>query len=73
MQTLYHSAKALLESYFNAESLPEGLEESDVPVVLTHLTDVYSHGQHLALRLVPSQSASGAASHQPSGTCDLFS
>ena len=68
LQTLYQSAKGLLESYVNVERLRRVLEESDVPAALTHFTDVYLQGWHLALRLVPSQSASGAASHHLSGT-----
>lgn len=40
LHTLNPSAKASLESYFNEKHLLEGLEESDIPAVLTHLTDV---------------------------------
>lgn len=64
LQTLWQSAKPSLEPYVNAESLHEGLEESDVPATLTHLTDVYLQGWvYIPLRLVPSQPASGAESH----------
>ena len=68
LQTLNQSAKALLEPFFNVESLPEGLEDSNVLAALTHLTDIYLQGRRLALRFLPSQSASGAVSHHLSGT-----
>lgn len=51
-----------MELYFNAASLYEGLEESDVPAALTHLMDIYLQG--VPLRHVASQPTSGAISTQ---------
>ena len=72
LQTVCQSAKASLESSFNAHSLSKGMEESDVAAALSYLTDVYLTDWHLALRFVPSQSASGPACHHLSGSCLLY-